>query len=676
MKKIADKFVIMCMILLCACIFPASLVRKSDTVGSAMDVNLGETEADIQELKQTFIAQTSYLKEVAFDVAISDDAARGGYCVRIEDEEKQKVIAEENISAQDAGNGSYTYIPVKRWIRKGREYSVSVTAEGIEGFSVFYSLRPEEAAPGNQVLYLNGEAFANQAVMEYTYGFPLNIKNVACLWAYILVVGLSILEILRNKEIGEGTAPIEKLEQLLDRYQIPFLLFESFVIIFFIVRISGTDAVDWDEAYTWLLTTKMTIPEMIGETALDVHPPLYYLLVKGAMAIFGKSIVVARMVSVAGTAMTCLLGITLIRKRFGVKAASLFLLVAGLGTQMIYYNTNVRMYSWMIFFVLAAGLFAYEIIQDEKIGSWILFTVFSLGGVYTQYFAVVPLAAIYIFLLIWFVAQDRKQIKNWVICSLITVAGYLPWLVVAVKLLKREYVGAAGESAASSLKEICDWMFGNHIKFSEYMPAVLFAVAVLCLLLTWKRLERRERAFIAFMGAVFFISYTVCVTFASRMGHVWHNRYLIDTLLFVWLFMIIFIARRGIIIWGISMVWLGIYVMSSYVVIQAWELDTIPWSEQAKQLLEQVQDEKKIAYDYIYYDTLYQYWLPNAEFVWYEDIDVEDIDEDICAITWGGGFYHSALYNSERLQKEKLGTMRLEHGVAGVELWKIKVDSR
>lgn len=672
MKKTMEKFIIVCMVILCACVFPVSLVRKSESVGTMMSGNFGKTDYTVQELKQVFTAQTSYLERIAFDVAILDDNA-GGYHVFFKDEDKQKVLVEKQISFQDAGNGSYTYVPIEKWIRKGGEYSISVIAEGIEGFSVFYTLVSEEAAPGSQTLYLDGEVLTNQAVMEYIYKSPLNIKNVICLWAFILTVGLSILEMLKKKETGEDLSVIRKLHEWLDRFQIPFLLLESAAILFLIIKISGTDAVDWDEAYTWWMTTKHTIPEMIKATAADVHPPLYYLFVKAAIVIFGKNIIVARMVSVAGTAATCLLVNTLVRKQFGVKAASLLLLVVGLGTQMIYFNVNVRMYSWMIFFVMAAGLSAYEMMRDGKLKWWILFTLFSLGGVYTQYFAVVPLAVIYVFLLIWFMVQDRKQVKKWFVCAGVTVAGYLPWLTVVIGMLKSDYVGAAGESVDSSLQDLCSWMFGNNIKFSEYMPAILFGIGVLWLLFTWKGQERKERAFIALTGMLFFVSYIICVSFASHMGHFWDNRYLVDTLLFVWLFLIIFISKKGVIVWGVSMIWLGISVLSSYTVIQAWELDTVPWAVQAKQLLEQVPDGKQVVYDYITYDMLYQYWLPNVEFVWYEDIDVQEMDEEFYVMAWGGGFYNSQLYRDEILEKDRLGEMRLEHGVAGLELWKITV---
>lgn len=67
------KFIIICMVILCACVFPVSLVRKSEGVGTVMSGNFEATDYMVQELKQVFTAQTSYLEKIAFDVEIADE---------------------------------------------------------------------------------------------------------------------------------------------------------------------------------------------------------------------------------------------------------------------------------------------------------------------------------------------------------------------------------------------------------------------------------------------------------------------------------------------------------------------------------------------------------------------------------------------------------------------------
>ncbi len=461
-------------------------------------------------------------------------------------------------------------------------------------------------------------------------------------------------------------------EKLLEKWQIPILVMELAIVLALIIRICRNEAVDWDEAFTWQIVTKNSVAGMLKATAADVHPPLYYLLVMGAMAIFGKSLFVAKMVSVAGIAATGILGITLVRKRWGVKTAIPFLLVSGLGAQMIYYNVNVRMYSWVIFFVMAAGLFAYEIIQSGKISWWIAFTIVSLGGVYTQYYAVVPLALIYTGLLLWFIINDRIQIRKWIFCSLATVIGYLPWLAAVIDTLKRDAGDIRTEEAGQKIGELCTWAFKCNIELSEYMPAILFLVMILCLFSEWKKLEKKQKAFIAFSGAVFFGSYGLCMVVASHTQHFWDNRYLVDVLLFVWLFMLIRLAGKSLLAWGMGVIWLGIMVLSSYTIVGYMELKTVPWTEQTKQLFAQIQDEEKIVYNFITFDVIYEYYLPNAEFIWYEDVDFSAMGDEFYMIEspWGYGF-SSLLYEEGVLEREFLGEFRMEEAVGG-SLWKIK----
>lgn len=157
----------------------------------------------------------------------------------------------------------------------------------------------------------------------------------------------------------------------------------------------------------------------------------------------------------------------------------------------------------------------------------------------------------------------------------------------------------------------------------------------------------------------------------QNFGHFWTDRYVTDVLLFLWIFMLIIISRKNLVTWCTCMVWLGILMLSSYVSMQEMELRTIPWTTQAKQLLEQVQGEEKIVYNYHTFDTLYTYYLPNAEFVWYEEVDFDELGEEFYMLSWGEGDFSWELYENGTLEKETLGRMRLEEGVDGVELRKM-----
>lgn len=674
MKKLGIRVVFLCTVLLCIIVFPVSLVRKEETVDPVLNTEYGRTENG-HAMTQIFQAQSSYLEGIAFDIGFSDGKPlEGSLIFTLKREDKEEVIFEKAIELTEINDGLFTYVPVKRWISKGQVYSYSIaSSDDIAEFQAIHTLSDDEAALGSKTLYFQGESVNGQAVTRYIYTFPLNYKNVICLWAFILTIGLTLTELIDHKASFAESKFISKLEKLLIQWQIPILLLEVFVIMIMIIRLCRNDVINWDEAFTWQIVTKNNVPGMIKATAADVHPPLYYLIVMAAIAIFGKNIFVVKMVTAAGAFATQMLGITLVRKRWGVKAAIPFLLLAGLGPQMIYYNIDVRMYSWLCFFVVAAGLFAYEIILTKKMGWWIAFTFMSLAGVYTQYFAAVPLAFFYLSLLVWTLIWERAQLKTWIVCSIVTVAGYLPWLGVVMNTIKRDGLAESG-SKNMTLSSLCEWAFGNNIKFSEYMPAVMFVVAVLCFAINFRKYTRKERGFLICASSTLFISYVICILITSRMNHFWNNRYLIAAFLILWLFMLTILSNKNLLIWGCSMVWLGIIVLSSYTVMQAKEFEAIPWMQEAKRLLEPVQKEEKIVYNAdSSFDILYEYYLPNAEFVWYENVNFDEMGKEFYMISWGGNEFAYSLYESGYLTKEVQGKFCIWEGL-DAELWKIRVN--
>ena len=98
MKKTAKRLVVLLIIALCACVFPISLVRKSDTIDFAMNTDYYViSDPNIKDFRQTFIALTSYLDEIAFDVGIPGE---------ISGEEKLVIcIREEKSRKSDCSHG-------------------------------------------------------------------------------------------------------------------------------------------------------------------------------------------------------------------------------------------------------------------------------------------------------------------------------------------------------------------------------------------------------------------------------------------------------------------------------------------------------------------------------------------------------------------------------------------
>lgn len=175
----------------------------------------------------------------------------------------------------------------------------------------------------------------------------------------------------------------EKNELKFKREKI-LLLMEGILCSILLISVCFNNNIWWDEAYTYDMAVNYGWKEIITRTARDVHPPLYYFLVKLAVILFGNKLFVLKMVSVSACIAIMTLGMTKIYKRFGYKTSCLLLFLSCFAPQMAVYGVQLRMYSWASFFVLASAVYGYEAFFENKKRDWVLFVLFSLGGV-TRY---------------------------------------------------------------------------------------------------------------------------------------------------------------------------------------------------------------------------------------------------------------------------------------------------
>lgn len=126
MKKIWERGVLTCCIVLSLCVFPLCLVRSDVNVDVAPQGPL-KTENTARELKQTFVAQTSYLSEVDFDIAFPDGKPETGDLTVQIMEEDGKVIVQKTLPLSDVNDNAYTPVSAGKWVRKGNLYSFAVS---------------------------------------------------------------------------------------------------------------------------------------------------------------------------------------------------------------------------------------------------------------------------------------------------------------------------------------------------------------------------------------------------------------------------------------------------------------------------------------------------------------------------------------------------------------------
>ena len=191
-----------------------------------------------------------------------------------------------------------------------------------------------------------------------------------------------------------------------------------------------TDSIWSDEAFT-MTAIRHDFIGITKTTAIDVHPPLYYYIVKIFTLLFGYSVPIAKFASIV----PCILIMCIVTKKseeiFKEKAgqiALIFNLLISFMPIAFIMNIEIRMYTWSMFFVTCSGIYAYEVYRKKNKRNIAIFLISSLCGAYTHYFAIVSIALIYLTLFILLIKKDKSNWKLCIFLAIITIIGYLPWL--------------------------------------------------------------------------------------------------------------------------------------------------------------------------------------------------------------------------------------------------------
>ena len=162
----------------------------------------------------------------------------------------------------------------------------------------------------------------------------------------------------------------------------------------------------------------------------DTSPPLYYLLLQGWTLIFGTSDLALRLFSVSFSVASLPLVATLACRIAGRRAAIASCVLFAFSPLVVYYSTEGRMYSPLIFLTLATALVSL-LLQERgsRVGYCLLWVALSAAGFLTHYFFVFPWLANAAFL---FLLPGKFQRRWLLLCGLATGLIIFPWVWVAV----------------------------------------------------------------------------------------------------------------------------------------------------------------------------------------------------------------------------------------------------
>lgn len=222
----------------------------------------------------------------------------------------------------------------------------------------------------------------------------------------------------------------KKIWSIMDFSQYIWLIL---TIIAFVFLFSGInhEGIWCDEAFSYAMVRHNFI-WIIIYTFYDVHPPLYYLILKLFVMVFGTSTIALRFLSIIGSISMLWLGAGPIRRLLGQKTALIFAGLMIILPATLIYSHEVRMYTWANFFTLAGIIYGYSSIMTNKKKDWILFAFFSLAGMYTHYYSLVAIFLGHVIIFIYILIKSRNKIKPYFITAGIILLLYLPWIFIFV----------------------------------------------------------------------------------------------------------------------------------------------------------------------------------------------------------------------------------------------------
>jgi 4-amino-4-deoxy-L-arabinose transferase-like glycosyltransferase len=199
------------------------------------------------------------------------------------------------------------------------------------------------------------------------------------------------------------------------------------------------DALWFDESYS-VAIARMSYDQIWVIGSYDVHPVLYYWALHTLYLVFGTNLVVYRIFTICGTVALALLGITHIRRDFGVKAGVLFSFLVLFLPYFSYISIQIRMYSWAMFTVMLTWIYALRIGRAERASwkTWGIFFVASLASAYLHYYALLSVFIINVALFIYLVAHHATRKRDLVVCvvqAVVEVAAFMPWFLVLLSQL-------------------------------------------------------------------------------------------------------------------------------------------------------------------------------------------------------------------------------------------------
>ncbi|MBL7065380.1 MAG: glycosyltransferase family 39 protein [Anaerolineae bacterium] len=212
------------------------------------------------------------------------------------------------------------------------------------------------------------------------------------------------------------------------------LIVHCSLLIAFALRLYRLDAQSiWiDEGISLHLATS-SLAEIIANRAANIHPPLYFFLLKGWVTLAGDSIFSARFFSAMMSLLQVVAVYAVARRWLGRPTARVAAFLTALSSLSVVYAQEARVYALLPLVYLALLVITHELTRKpgpHRRVFWLLLGVIEMVGLHLHYIVLTVVAYVGAWALLTFWRERRwTDLRRWWTTQLLVGLASLPWLI-------------------------------------------------------------------------------------------------------------------------------------------------------------------------------------------------------------------------------------------------------
>lgn len=186
----------------------------------------------------------------------------------------------------------------------------------------------------------------------------------------------------------------------------------------------------WVDEFATLQMIQGSFADVVDACIRDIHPPLYFILLKGWSLVFGESDMALRALSVLFASVSVILTGLLAHRFLGPNQALLPMLFLGIHPAFIQFARMARYYSLVLMLGVLSTVLLLSAVSTAQKRYWGFYALLSALLLYTFY----PSGILLITHGIVFILPGWKtrSSKSWMVCMALAAALFLPWAIYVV----------------------------------------------------------------------------------------------------------------------------------------------------------------------------------------------------------------------------------------------------